>query len=545
ILFLLYLALAIGQQCNALQPPTGLVCRSGDQSVVLHWNKSTEPGVRGYNVYRSSSNGCPGILLNKKALLTSPGYCDVGPGTVNGLTNYYQVAAIGGPSSQSEPSDAIAAVPHAFADNNEFLDYLQQVSFDYFWYLANPANGLIPDRSAPGSACSIAAVGFGLTSIAIGIDHGWISRAEGASRVLATLKTFLHGPQGPGASGMIGYKGWFYHFLNMNTAVRANGELSSIDTALLVAGILDSKQYFDRDVPDEAAIRKIADTIFARLDWSWMSRGSSMLSMGWLPGSGFIKSNWLGYNEAMILLCLGLGTPTNSLPSSAWEAWTKGYTWKSYYGQSYVPFAPLFGYQYSHCWIDFRDSADAFMNAHNLTYFENSRRASLAQRSYCIANPLKHAGYDGLLWGLTACDGPPGYSAHGAPPPQDDDGTIAPTAAGGSIAFTPEYSIPTLRHIYDLYRPQMWTAYGFRDALNMDARWFGPDELGIDQGPIVIMIENYRTERVWRRFMKNEVIQRGLQRAGFVPVNFRMATPKLKLPNDSDKDPTVRAVRPR
>ena len=183
-----------------------------------------------------------------------------------------------------------------------------------------------------------------------------------------------------------------------------------------------------------------------------------------------------------------------------------------------MPFPPLFAHQYSQGWIDFRHIADAYMRQQASTYFENSRRASLAQRAYCIANPLNRAGYSGTVWGLTASDGPSGYAAHGAPPAQGDDGTIAPTAAGGSIAFTPEYSLPTLRYFYTNYRPRVWTAYGFRDAFNLGAQWVDTDELGIDQGPIVIMIENYRTQRVWRRFMQNPIVQRGLSAAGFRPL---------------------------
>jgi hypothetical protein len=304
----------------------------------------------------------------------------------------------------------------------------------------------------------------------------------------------------------------------MNTALRANSELSSIDTGLLLAGILYSKQYFDGPGADETSIRTMADAIFNRVNWTFMARGTDAISMGWYPTSGFIANNWVGYDEGMILYCLGLGTATNPLPASAWGRWTNGYTWATYYGQSFVPFPPLFGHQYSHCWIDFRHTADGYMNSHNSTYFENSRRASLAQRSYCIVNPGGHVGYSSNVWGLTACDGPTGYSARGAPPAQGDDGTIAPTAAGGSMAFTPEFSLPSLRYFYAQYRPRIWTPYGFRDAFNLAQGWFGPDELGIDQGPIVIMIENYRTQRVWRLFMRNAEVQRGLQRAGFVPL---------------------------
>lgn len=528
ILYLILLALTLTQTSYGLQTPAGLVSRAGDQSIVLHWDANQEPGIAGYNIYRATTNGGSFALLNTTGVVATLGYCDLSSSVVNGRTNYYRLTAVTSSSQESAPSAALAVKPHLFTDDNDFLDYLQQVSFDYFWYLANPTNGLVPDRSMQGSACSIAAVGFGLTSIAIAIDHGWITRAQGTARVQSTLNTFLQGPQGTNTFGNIGYRGWFYHFLDMNTATRFSAELSSIDTALLLAGILDARQYFDGTNTEETTIRSTADAIFNRVDWDFMRNGTNVLAMGWNPGSGFIASDWIGYNEAMILYCLGLGAPTNPLPASAWTTWTSGYTWATFYGYSYVPFPPLFGHQYSHCWIDFRHIGDPFMNSHDSTYFENSRRASLAQRAYCIANPLGRIGYNGTVWGLTACDGPSGYSAHGAPPSQSDDGTIAPTAAGGSIAFTPEYSVPTLRYFYSNFRPRMWTAYGFRDAFNLGDSWVGPDELGIDQGPIVIMIENYRTQRVWLRFMQNEVVQRGLQRAGFVPLEFVAANLQLE-----------------
>jgi hypothetical protein len=520
--------LTLALTSSALEPPTGLVSRAGDQSVVLHWERSADPAVNGYNVYRADSEAGPFVLLNTAGLATTPGFCDLG--AINGRTNCYRVTSVTAGPRESSPSHSLTAAAHNFEDDNAFLDYLQHVNFDYFWYLANPRNGLVPDRSAPGAACSIAAVGFGLSAIPIGIDHGWISRRDGAARVLTTLQTFLETPQGPGKNGTIGHRGWFYHFLDMNTGRRAFGELSSIDTVLLLAGMLDAKQYFDDPSPEETRIRESTDAIFNRLDWKWMARGSNVVSMGWFPDSGFIGNNWVGYNEGMILYCLGLGAATNPLPSSAWTAWTSGYEWVTNYGQAFVQFPVLFGHQYSHCWIDFRHSSDLYMNGHKLTYFENSRRATLAQRSYCAANPRKHSGYSELVWGLTASDGPPGYAAHGAPPPQEDDGTIAPTAAGGSIAFTPEVSVPTLRYFYNKYRASMWTAYGFRDAFNLEAHWVGPDELGIDQGPIVIMIENYRTQRVWRRFMRNEIVQRGLQRAGFVPLESLAADQAIRAP---------------
>jgi hypothetical protein len=502
----------------AIQAPTGLVISSGDKSVILHWDPNAETNVAGYDVYRSPSSGGP--FVSQTNLTTALGYCDLN--VSDGQAYYYQVTAVTTGSVASPPSATLSAVPEPFPSDDAFLDYLQQANFDYFWYWANPANGLVPDRIPASSPCSIAAVGFGLTAIGIGIDHGWISRSQGVARVQATLNTFLQGPQGTNVSGEIGYNGWFYHFLDMNAATRASGsELSSIDTTLLLAGILYDKQYFSGTNTDETGIRTMADTIFNRVDWSWMARGSNAVAMGWQPGTGFTGyGNWVGYDEGMILYLLGLGTGTNPLPASSWSYWTNGYTWATYYGESFVPFPPLFGHEYSHCWIDFRHIADAYMNNESSTYFENSHRAALAQQSYCIANPMGWLGYSSNVWGLTASDDPSGYEAHGAPPAENDDGTIAPTAPGGAMAFAPEISLPTLEYFYSHFRPHIWTAYGFRDAFNLSAQWYDNAGLGIDQGPIVIMIENYRTQRVWQLFMQNQEIQRGLQQAGFVSLPF-------------------------
>ena len=508
---------------GGIAAPTGLVLQSGDKSVVLHWDRNSETNLAGYEVYRSLNSNGPFVVQNSN-LLSSPGFCDFNVG--NGQTYFYQVTALTTTSQASLPSSSLPTVPNTFASDGTFLDYVQQANFDYFWYAANPANGLVPDRTATGSACSIAAVGFGLTAIGIGIDHGWISRTQGVARVQTALNTFLQKPQGTNISGTIGYKGWFYHFLDMNTALRApNSEVSSIDTTLLLSGILYAKQYFNGTNSDETSIRTVADAIFNRVDWNWMAQGTDAVSMGWFPPGSFIANNWIGYDEGMILYLLGLGKTTNPLPASAWNYWTSGYTWATNYGQAYVPFPPSFGHVYSHCWVDFRHIADSYMNSHGSTYFENSRRAARAQLAYCIANPSHWPGYSSNVWGLTACDDPiTGYEAHGAPPAQNDDGTIAPAAPGGTMAFTPEYSLPALEYFYNQFRTLIWTEYGFRDAFNLRLPWFDTDELGIDQGPIVIMIENYRTQRVWKLFMQNLEVQRGLQQAGFVSLPFMALT---------------------
>jgi hypothetical protein len=401
------------------------------------------------------------------------------------------------------------------------LDTIQHASFDYFWNEANPSNGLIRDRSTSGSPASIAAVGFGLSSICVGIDHGWITREAGRDRVLTTLQTFWTGPQGSGAGGIIGYKGLYYHWLDMTTALRTwSCELSTIDTALLFAGILDCKQYFSGGDPTETQIRALADSIYYRADWEFMRNGASGIYMGWKPGTGFSSFGlWQGYNEAMILYILALGSPTHQVPTTTWNYWMSGYQWTTQYGQTYIIFPPLFGHQYSHCWVDFRTIQDAFMRVKGITYFENSRRATLAQRAYSVANPFGWVGYSDSLWGITASDIKGGYSARGAPPAQNDDGTITPTAPAGSIAFAPDEVIPVLRNMYNNY-PLLWGPYGFRDAFNLSLNpvWYDTDYLGIDEGPIVLMIENYLNSSIWSRFMLNADVQLGLQRAGFVDV---------------------------
>ena len=377
---------------------------------------------------------------------------------------------------------------------------------------------MIRDRSQPGSPCSIAAVGFGLSAICVGVDHGWVTRDDAKARVRTTLNTFYTYPQGSGASGIIGYNGFFYHFLDMNTGYRTwNCELSSIDSALLMAGILDAGAYFSQDDTTEARIREMADSLNSRMDWTFFRAGTSGIKMGWLPGTQFNGFGlWTGYNEGMIIYILALGSPSHPAPSFVWTGWTSTYNYSTQYGQTYVLFPPLFGHQYSHCWVDFRNIQDPFMQTRGVTYFENSRRATLAQRAYCIANPGGYVGYCDTLWGLTASDGPEGYNARGAPPAQNDNGTISPTAVAGSLPFAWNVCLPTLRNMYDNY-PSLWGTYGFKDAFNPTQNWYDTDWLGIDEGPIVMMIENYLNQSIWNRFMQIPTIQTGLSRAGFLP----------------------------
>ena len=405
------------------------------------------------------------------------------------------------------------------------LDSLQYTAFRYFWVETNPANGLIRDRSTAGSPASIAATGFGLSAMCIGADHGWITRQQARDRVLTTLNTFVSGPQGSGPTGIIGYKGLFYHFLDMNTARRTwTSELSTIDTALLFAGILDARQYFNGADPNETLIRTWADSIVHRADWNFMRNLHPYVVMGWKPNTegGFSNfGGWIGYNEGLLLYVIASGSPTHPVPNpAAWNAWTSGYQWQTWYGYDFAVCPPLFTHQYPACWVDFRDKRDAYMLGKNSDYFQNSVRASLAQVEYARQNPNHMPGYSDSLWGLTASDDPAGYAAHGAPNGYDD-GVISPTAGISSLPFTPVESMRFARNLWNNYRSfhapanPLYGVYGFKDGFSLGSNWVGTDYLGIDQGPVLMMIENHRTSAVWNRMMTNPDIVSGLANAGF------------------------------
>ena len=418
-----------------------------------------------------------------------------------------------------------------------FLDSLSRDTFDFFWDLANTENGLIPDRWPTPSFSSIASTGFGLTSYLIGVERGYITREQASARVLTTLKFFQRAPKGDSATGVTGNHGFFYHFIDMKTGQRfQHVELSTIDTGLLIAGVLSCQSYFDRENDQEQEIRALADSLYKSVEWDWAMNGTKTMSMGWHPERGFINASWQGYNEGMILYIMGLASPTHPIDPEAWTTWTKTYQWANYYEQEHVNFGPLFGHQYSQLYIDFHGIKDKYMTEKAIDYFENSRRATLANRAYCISNPGGWLGYGENVWGLTACDGPGnnsnsnpnvsfmGYSARGAAQWYvQDDGTIAPTAAGGSIPFAPEICIPALQEMKKKFGDRLYGKYGFRDAfnssiLNKDGTqgWVDNDYIGIDQGPIVIQIENFRNGFVWELMKKNPYIVEGLKKAGFI-----------------------------
>jgi hypothetical protein len=429
-----------------------------------------------------------------------------------------------------------------------FVDSLQGRTFAFFWETTNPRNGLAPDRWPNPPFASIAAVGFALTAYPIGVERGWITRADAAERTLTTLQFMWRLPQGVDSVGLAGDRGFFYHFLDMETGLRyRHTELSTIDTALLLAGALVVQQYFDGPNARENAVRAYADSLYRRVEWPYFLREQRpLITMAWRPERGFGPHAYRGYDEAMILYVLALGSPTHPIESAAWTAFTSTYEWAEFQGYPHLNFPPLFGHQYSHVFIDFRGIRDAYMRSRGIDYFENSRRATLSQRQYAIANPARWTDYGADIWGLTASDGPTdttiviggvarrfhGYWARGAAAPYiNDDGTIAPTAAGGSIPFAPEVTMRALVAMRERYGEDLYTQYGFLDAFNATLQdttvrlrrgrtvhgkgWFDDNYLGIDQGPIVAMIENHRSALVWELMRKNPYIVRGLCRAGF------------------------------
>jgi hypothetical protein len=458
------------------------------------------------------------------------------------LVLFLAVAAACSPPRTPVPTPQAALNPRQTA----FLDTLQHRTFNWFWERTNASNGLVPDRWPTKSFSSVAAIGFGLTAYGIGVERGYVTRTAAADRVLTTLRFMYRAPQGPQAANVIGYKGFFYHFLDMETGHRFRDvELSTIDTSLLLAGVLFCQSYFTSSNPVEVSIRAYADSLYERVDWTWVRPRNPLVSMGWKPESGYIEADWHGLNEALILNVLALGSPTHPVDSTAYKAYVSTYRWGDFYGQQHVNFAPLFGHQYSHIWIDFRGIRDEYMRSKDIDYFENSRRAVYSQRAYAIANPGNWKDYGPDIWGLTAVDGPLDtllvirgaprrfwtYSARGAADGEiRDDGTIGPTAAGGSVAFAPEIAVPALVEMREKFGDNLFTNYGFLDSFNptfdLDIKpqhgkivrglgWFDTDYLGIDQGPIVAMIENYRSGLVWKVMRTNPHIIRGLKRAGF------------------------------
>jgi hypothetical protein len=419
--------------------------------------------------------------------------------------------------------------------DDQELNRLQLTTLQYYLHEVNPANGLVRDKTDKTAPASIAAVGLALATLPVLVERGILSREFAPEIALKRLRFFRDAPHGPEPDAT-GYKGFYYHFLDMKSGRRVwNCELSTIDSAFLFAGMLTCAAYFDQETEEEDELRRLVDELFGKADWQWALNGGPAISHGWRPESGFIPHYWKGYDEALLLYILGLGSKTFPLPAESYAAYCSTYQWRKIYGREILHSGPLFTHQLSQLWIDLRGIRDKFMRDHNTDYFQNSRQATYLHREYAIQNPHGFVGYGEHCWGFTACDGPGwmtrkingvdrqfyDYIARGAPD-GPDDGTVAPWVVLASLPFAPEIVIPTINHMAQL-NIGVDSRYGYKPSFNQTYEvadsptgwWVTPYHFGVDQGPIILMIENYRTGLIWDIMRRSPYIVSGLKKAGF------------------------------
>jgi hypothetical protein len=400
---------------------------------------------------------------------------------------------------------AVAPTSALSPEDDAFLEELEKANFQFFWEQADPQSGLVKDRCHVRETdntivASIASTGFGLTALCIGQKRGYISFQDARNRVLTTLR-FLW-------KSMPNHRGFFYHFANIKTGERIwDSEISSIDTAMLLCGVLTCRQHFRH-----AEITRLAYEIFNRVEWTWLSEDTSLLQHGWAPETGFLPYRWDYYSELMMMYLLGMGSSSHPLPVDAWNAW-KRITFE-YDGLRYIgAFAPLFIHQYSHAWFDMRGKRDKYAD-----YFQNSTIATEVHRRFCLELAPEFADYSDDLWGITASDSEHGYVVWGGPPRTGPiDGTVVPSAPAGSLPFMPQATLRVLKNMKNRYGDHCWSRYGFVNAFNPLKNWYDSDVVGIDTGITMVMAENLRTGFVWETFMRNREAQKGLERAGFRP----------------------------
>lgn len=370
-------------------------------------------------------------------------------------------------------------------------------TFDFFWLEASPRTGLILDRNAPNAAASIASVGFGLAAIPVAVERGWVTREAGYERAHLAISTFVNG-------GVQGEHGFFYHFVDVETGERRwNSEVSSIDTALLVAGALVAGQYFDG-----TEVQQLANTLYENVEWDWMASTGTIPRMGWKPEEGFLRAAWDHFDESLILYVLALGSPTHPIPASTWDSWRRPVNVADEY--IYLPGEPLFVYQFPLAFVNLQHKEDAYAN-----YWNNAIRACERNRQFTMARSERYQTYRGGVWGLSASDGPFGYRAYGAAD-SHHDGTVAPYASTACLPFTPEIALEGMRAMLRTYGPRVWREYGFVSAINADENWYSHEHIGIDQGNILLMIANMQDGAVWNLFMSHPHVQEALDAMGFV-----------------------------
>jgi hypothetical protein len=415
--------------------------------------------------------------------------------------------------------------------DDSLLDRLQRGALTYLAQYSNPDNGLVADTSRRGSPSSIAVVGFALSCYPIAVERGWMTRGAAAAQTLQALRFFWNSPQndGPDATG---FKGFYYHFLDMQSGRRVwRCELSLVDSSLLLAGILTAGSYFDGS-GNEVEIRALSDQLYQRVDWRWAQNEQETVAQGWKPECGFLHYGWEGYNEATIVYVLGMGSPSHPLSKSSFAGWGCTYQWENLLGQDVLYSGPLFTHLFSHAWIDYRGIRDAFMRDKDSDYFENTKRTIAIHREYGARNPRGYVGYDRNLWGITAGDGPGnlllrqssrdrrffGYMSRGAPL-GPDDGTIAPWAMLATVPFGADIALRGTRHLLRAY-PEVCRndrfCSGFNPSLAEGGQgWLSDGWFGLDQGLLIMMIENYRSGLVWELTRNCPWVRAGLKGAGF------------------------------
>jgi len=495
----------------------GLIAKGHDSRIDLRWERADEADLVGYNVYRSESRDGPFVKLN--AAPHKPHLYSDFLGE-NDRTRFYRVTKVYGQQAESQPSEVVSAASHAMTDD-ELLASVQEATFRYFWDWGHPVSGMARERNTSGDTCTTGGTGFGLMAMMVAAERGFVERREAASRILKIV-TFLQ-------ENAERFHGAWSHWLNGRTGktipfakkngVRADDGGDLVETSFLMQGMLTVRQYFNRDDPTENELRRRITRLWREVEWDWYLRepGGKTLYWHWSPRHGWMMNHPIrGFNECMITYLLAVASPTHPIPPSCYyDGWAGNPRYangKTYYGyKQWVgpPMGgPLFFTHYSFIGFDPRGKRDRFCN-----YFENNRNITLINRAYCMDNPNGHKGYGGLVWGLTASDTPGGYRAHA--PGRRDNGTIAPTAAISAMPYTPEESIATLKHFYHAYGKRLWGEFGFKDAFNLDRDWFAASYLAIDQGPIVCMIENYRTGLCRRMFMSNPEIAPALEAIGW------------------------------
>lgn len=513
--------------------PQGLSAKGYENHVFLSWILNPEPNVNGYEIYRSADGGQSflrtGVAGADIAMFTD----DVSDFPASSEFQYC-ITALNDVNEPSGYSDTVTSNIRILTDE-ELLDMVQEATFRYFWDFAHPASGMARERNTSGNTVTSGGTGFGIMAILVGIERGFITREQGAERILKIVNFLQTADR---------FHGVWSHWLNGNTgkvipfSTQDNGG-DLVETAFLVQGMLAARQYFDQPGTEETQIRNLITQLWEGVEWDWYRKnGSNVLYWHWSPNYGWSMNFQIrGWNECMIVYLLAIASPTHGVPASLW---TTGWAAMSYYtngGYFYgIPLdvgwdygGPLFFSHYSFLGFDARNKKDQFTN-----YFINNTHHAQINQRYCVANPKGYSGYGENCWGLTASDDPDGYMAH--EPFSRDNGTISPTAALSSFPYTPTESMQALKHFYRDRGDRLWGNFGFIDAFNPQRNWYATSFLAIDQGPIIDMIENYRTGLLWSLFMANEEIQPALDAIGFVPDNSSVsdieeAQPRLLFPN--------------